>query len=181
MSGPWQAHREPRNGPCANGALTVPGRSEDSHTAVTNPAQPFTSRAPPARPPSLASSPVDPRQRLGRTGEDLVCRRLRSRGWRIVERNARTRYGELDLVAMTPDRQLVFVEVKTRRSGGTRGPATPAESVGPAKARRIRQLAAAWLQGRPGIGATAIRFDVAGVEVAATGGARLVQYIEGAF
>lgn len=114
-------------------------------------------------------------------GEDLVCRRLRSRGWRIIERNARTRYGELDVIAMTPDRQLVFVEVKTRRAGGTRGPAMPAESVGPAKARRIRRLAAAWLQSQAQAGATAIRFDVAGVEVAGNGAARLVQYIEGAF
>lgn len=124
---------------------------------------------------------MDPRQRLGRAGEDLVCHRLRSRGWRIIERNARTRHGELDLIAMTPDRQLVFVEVKTRRAGGIRGPATPVESVGPVKVRRLRRLAAAWLQARPSIGASAIRFDVAGVEVAANGGARLVQYIEAAF
>jgi putative endonuclease len=124
---------------------------------------------------------MDPRQRLGRAGEDLVSNRLRSRGWRVIERNARTRYGELDLIAMTPDRRLVFVEVKTRRANSMRGPATPAESVGPAKARRIRRLAAAWLQANPGIGASAIRFDVAGVEVAANGAGRLVQYIEAAF
>jgi putative endonuclease len=124
---------------------------------------------------------MDQRQRLGRAGEDLVCARLRSRGWQIIERNARTRYGELDLIAMTPDRQLVFVEVKTRRAASMRGPATPAESVGPAKARRIRRLAAAWLQTKPGVGARAIRFDVAGVEIAANGAARIAQYIQAAF
>ena len=124
---------------------------------------------------------MDPRQRLGRAGEDLVCSWLRSSGWQVVERNARTRYGELDLIALTPDRQLVFVEVKTRRARGSRGPATPAESVGPEKARRIRRLAAAWLQNRSGVSAESIRFDVAGVEVGADGAARLVQYIEAAF
>lgn len=124
---------------------------------------------------------MDQRRRLGKAGEDLVCNRLRSGGWRIVERNARTRYGELDLIAMTPDGQLVFVEVKTRRAGSPRGPETPVESVGPVKARRIRRLAAAWLQARSGIGANSIRFDVAGVEVGANGAARIVQYIEGAF
>ena len=40
------------------------------------------------------------RQRTGRRAEDLVSRRLAARGWRIVERNARTRYGELDIVAI---------------------------------------------------------------------------------
>lgn len=124
---------------------------------------------------------MDPRTRLGRAGEDLVCRRLRERGWLIVERNARTRFGELDVIAMTPSRELVFVEVKTRRAGGTAGPATPAESVGPAKARQIRRLAAAWLAGHDPTGARVIRFDVAGVEVAANGAARVSQYLEAAF
>lgn len=124
---------------------------------------------------------MDPRRRLGKAGEDLVCRRLRERGWQIVERNARTRYGELDVIAMTPSRELVFVEVKTLRVSGTSGPATPAGSVGPAKARRIRRLAAAWLAGHDPVGARVIRFDVAGVEVGPNGAARVSQYFEAAF
>ena len=51
------------------------------------------------------------RQRIGRAAEDLVADRLARTGWEIVERNARTRFGELDIVARD-GRTLVFVEVK---------------------------------------------------------------------
>lgn len=53
------------------------------------------------------------RQQLGRTAEDLVATRLVAVHWEILERNARTRYGELDIVALD-GRTLVFVEVKAR-------------------------------------------------------------------
>jgi putative endonuclease len=69
------------------------------------------------------------RQRLASWGEAYAAAYLQERGYRIVERNARTPYGEIDLVAaegsdMRPtalDRQdsqpvTVFVEVKTRRT-----------------------------------------------------------------
>lgn len=118
---------------------------------------------------------------MGQAGEDHVCRTLAARGWQIIERNARTRFGELDVIAMTPQRTLAFVEVKTLRAGARRGPVTPVESVGPRKAARIRRLAAAWLRQHPGTRACAIRFDVAGVEVSAAGQLNLVQYIEAAF
>ena len=49
------------------------------------------------------------RQRIGRAAEDLVAVRLGTAGWEIVERNARTRYGELDIVARD-GRTLVFIE-----------------------------------------------------------------------
>lgn len=52
---------------------------------------------------------------LGVFGEDLAARYLQGRGWAIHERNYRTRYGEIDLIAREGE-TLVFVEVKTRRS-----------------------------------------------------------------
>ena len=51
------------------------------------------------RRPSLAAM-TETRQRIGRAAEDLVAARLAAAGWEIVERNARTRYGELDIVAL---------------------------------------------------------------------------------
>ena len=53
----------------------------------------------------------DPRRRLGARGEELAARHLEARGLEVVERNFRTRYGELDVVARDP-RFLVFCEVK---------------------------------------------------------------------
>jgi putative endonuclease len=83
----------------------------------------------------------DPRRVVGDTGEHLAERALAKRGWRNVERNARTRYGEIDLVCHD-GRGFVFVEVKTRRAGSF----VPAvEAVGPRKMGRMIRLAQAWL------------------------------------
>jgi len=52
------------------------------------------------------------RRAVGQRGEDLACEFLRGKGYRIVERNVRTTYGEIDIVATEHD-CLVFVEVRT--------------------------------------------------------------------
>lgn len=81
------------------------------------------------------------RRILGDAGERLAERALTERGWRVVERNARTRYGEIDLVCHD-GAGYVFVEVKTRRAGSF----VPAvEAVGPRKLARLVRLAEAWL------------------------------------
>jgi putative endonuclease len=86
------------------------------------------------------------RRIFGDAGEHLAERALLGRGWRILARNARTRYGEIDLVCHD-GHGYVFVEVKTRRAGSF----VPAiEAVGPRKLDRLVRLAEAWLalQGR---------------------------------
>ena len=60
-------------------------------------------------------------------GEDLACGELRRRGYAILERRYRTRYGEIDIVARDKD-TLVFVEVKARAGdeyGGSGAAVTP--------------------------------------------------------
>ena len=50
---------------------------------------------------------------LGRRGERIAAARLRREGYRILARNVRNRFGEIDLVAEAPDRRtVVVVEVK---------------------------------------------------------------------
>ncbi len=103
------------------------------------------------------------RQQTGRRAEDLVAARLGACGWRILERNARFRAGELDIVAVE-GRALVFVEVKAARSGAGPCPQTPELAVGPAKQRRLRRLAGVWLsQRRAPARWSEMRFDVVGV------------------
>ena len=80
------------------------------------------------------------RQRLGRAAEDLVARRLAAQGWRVVERNARTRTGELDLIALDGT-TLVFVEVKAEREGSRFGPVAPRLT---RSARASRPASGAW-------------------------------------
>lgn len=109
------------------------------------------------------------RQRLGRRAEDLVARRLASAGWELVERNARTRTGEIDLIALDGT-TLVFVEVKAGRAGSPTGPASPAHAVGPHKQAKIRLLAREWLgSGCSPSGVAGYRFDVVGVLVGPDG------------
>lgn len=52
---------------------------------------------------------------LGKSGEDLACRYLVDKGYRIIERNFRKPWGELDIITKNRDKTLVFVEVKTMR------------------------------------------------------------------
>ena len=59
---------------------------------------------------------VQDARKLGQWGERFAERMLRRRGWKTVERRFLCRNGELDLIMKTPDRILVFIEVKTRVS-----------------------------------------------------------------
>ncbi|GAA1803223.1 YraN family protein [Luedemannella flava] len=96
---------------------------------------------------------------MGGYGERVAVRLLIDAGMVILDRNWRDgRRGELDIVARDGE-TIVFCEVKTRR-GAAFG--TPAEAVTPAKVRRLRQLAAAWLAAHPGAGGE-VRFDLVAV------------------
>ena len=124
---------------------------------------------------------TDKRRRTGQIAEDIVTQLLIDQSWEIVDRNARTRYGELDIVALN-GRTLVFVEVKAGRADSAYGPERPVHAVGPRKQRRVRRLAAAWLGGRRDLPYYAeIRFDVVGVSFDRAGRATEVEHIEGAF
>jgi putative endonuclease len=121
------------------------------------------------------------RQSLGRAAEELAAQRLRRAGFRIVERNARTRAGELDLIAMEGD-ALAFVEVKAARVGAVAGPERPALAVGRAKQARLRRLAREWLAQRGRLrGVGALRFDVVGVSFDAAGRVVDFEHIRNAF
>jgi putative endonuclease len=121
------------------------------------------------------------RQRLGGAAEELVAERLAAGGMRIVERNARTRLGELDIVALDGD-ALVFVEVKAGRTGIAAGPERPALAVDRVKQLRLRRLAREWLGSRPALrGVRAFRFDVVGVLFDRVGRVLDFEHIRNAF
>jgi putative endonuclease len=112
---------------------------------------------------------TEARLHTGRDGEDLAARHLRTRGFVVLERNARTRYGELDIVARD-GHALVFAEVKTLRGPGRRRAEQALESIGPRKRIQVRRLARAWLAERPHPGPyTEIRFDAVGVALSPAG------------
>lgn len=102
------------------------------------------------------------RAELGALGEQLATDHLTELGLRVLTRNWRCRYGELDVIAVDPStRTVVFVEVKTRTGDGFGG--LP-QAVTEQKLRRLRRLASWWLATQDGRWA-GIRIDVIGVRV----------------
>jgi len=104
--------------------------------------------------------PPEARRARGDTAEDLACRHLEGLGCAIVERNFRTKGGEIDIVARKGD-VLVFVEVRSR---GDASFGTPEESVTPAKRRRIVAAARQYLSKVPPSSWREARFDVIAFE-----------------
>jgi putative endonuclease len=129
----------------------------------------------------------DPRRALGRLGENLAAQHLERLGFTIIERNARTRYGEIDLIAFDGHTStLVFAEVKTRRAHRRRR-LSPEEQplawLRTSQRARLRRLAAAWLHrsSRERPSAHTIRFDGIGVIVDEDNRLVRLDHIEGAW
>jgi putative endonuclease len=102
------------------------------------------------------------RAEIGALGEQLAVDHLESLGLRVLVRNWRCRYGELDVIAADDAKRIVvFVEVKTRTSDQFGG---VAQAVTPDKVRRLRRLAGVWLAGQNGSWAE-VRLDVIGVRI----------------
>lgn len=95
---------------------------------------------------------------LGERGEALAWNFLRKRGYKLLEKNFRTRFGEVDVIARK-DGYFVFIEVKTRRDERF---GTPAEAVDRRKRQRLTRVAQAYLQAR-GLENRPARFDVLSV------------------
>jgi putative endonuclease len=111
---------------------------------------------------------------LGREGEKLAERFLVRLGMKVLEKNFRTRRGEVDLICL--DRgTVVFVEVKTRRSDVF---APPEEAVGAHKQRRLALAAMAYLNDRKWEDRPA-RFDV--LAVVLDGGTPKIEHLPDAF
>lgn len=129
----------------------------------------------------------DGRRRLGALGEQLAAEHLRRLGFTIVQRNVRTRHGEIDLIAVDGKRTLVFAEVKTRRAASSRRGLCPEEQplawLKRSQRSRLRRLALAWLHEsaatRPH--AQTIRFDAIGVILDGHDGLLRLDHIEGAW
>lgn len=101
----------------------------------------------------------------GKIGETFTANYLRQQGYEILDRNWRVKEGEIDLIVLSPENEIVFVEVKTRTSPAF---GDPLESISAVKFRRIQRLALAWLAMHQRLGA-AYRIDVAGILLGRSG------------
>ena len=107
---------------------------------------------------------TDRRQALGISGENLACAELGRRGYAILERRYRTRFGEIDIIARDGD-TIVFVEVKARLTDDFGGAAA---AITGWKQRRIAQMAVDYLSRRK-LHDCPCRFDVVAIDVDAAG------------
>ena len=95
---------------------------------------------------------------IAKIGEDLACEYLVGKGYRIIERNFRKKYQEIDIIAIS-DSTLVFIEVKTRRSDSF---GSPFESITPWKLKHLVRLAQYYKQLHPSL-PDYMRIDAIGI------------------
>jgi putative endonuclease len=123
---------------------------------------------------------IDRTKELGRSGEDLAADHFSRLGYRVLARNHRTRWGELDLVLADEEEDtIVFCEVKTRRLGSG---ADPFDNLHEAKRKQVRTMAAAWLsttKDRPRF--AELRFDAVGITLDDRGQLVRLDHMQAAF
>jgi putative endonuclease len=117
---------------------------------------------------------AESRSERGRGGEEIAWDHLRRAGYTLVERNARTRFGEIDLIVEQRG-TVVFVEVRSRTSARF---GTALESIDGRKRRRLALLAADYLAKRR-LEDRRARFDVIAIEW--QDGAPMIDHVENAF
>lgn len=120
----------------------------------------------------------DLRHRLGAAGEQFAADHLRRLGFRIEARNVRTRFGEIDIIAVDT-RTLVFCEVKTRRASRH---ADPFSGFREDQQQRVRKMAVTWLsEARPSLRRQDLRFDAIGVLIDGRGILVALEHLEACF
>lgn len=107
----------------------------------------------------------DFRKVLGARGEDLAVKYLKKKGYKVIERNYRCQWGEIDLVAREGD-TLVFVEIKSRSSSGF---GLPQDAVDRFKQGKLIEVARAYLAERRLTEDITMRFDVVAVQLTQSG------------
>jgi len=97
---------------------------------------------------------------LGKLGEKYAELLLQEKGYKVIDRNVRSRFGEIDLIAIDKD-TLVFVEVKTRWSSRF---GSPEEAVTPKKLQKIKRTAEYFSLTQPKL-PKKLRIDVVAIEI----------------
>jgi putative endonuclease len=123
------------------------------------------------------------RQERGRAAEDAAVAELKRRGWRLVERNYRRPFGEIDVIVRQTRRnnnsRLAFVEVRSRSGAYL---ADPLDSIDEIKQDKLRRIAEHWLGTHDAPDPDEdIEFIVIGVRFDVQGKAKIDRVIEDAF
>ncbi len=96
-----------------------------------------------------------PRIELGKSGEELAAGFLKTKGYKILEKNFKSKLGEIDIIAKHKN-TICFIEVKTRASSLF---GLPQESVNSRKQHKLSKVALGYLK-NCGLLDSAARFDI---------------------
>jgi len=107
----------------------------------------------------------DTRKALGFKGEDLAVQYLKKKGYKVIERNYRCQWGEIDLIARDKE-TLIFVEIKSRSSSGF---GLPQDAVDRFKQEKLIQVAKAYMAEHRLQETIPARFDVVAVKLTPSG------------
>lgn len=103
---------------------------------------------------------------IGKLGEDIAVKYLADHRYKIVERNYRQKFGEIDIVAKAPDKTIVFVEVKTLVPG--RNGIRPEDNMTAAKIQKSKKIAEFYaIKNSEKIGDRGWRIDMIAIELPA--------------
>jgi len=115
------------------------------------------------------------RRKIGIGGEDKAVNYLEDKGYVILERNYRTRKGEIDIICEKHG-ILIFVEVKTRKG---RSFGEPTEAIDPRKVKKILEVAEDYAARQGLLGICDTRFDV--ISISYSEGKEQIEHIKDAF
>ena len=111
--------------------------------------------------------------KTARIGEDFAASFLRKKGYKIIERNFRKGYGEIDIVTLK-NKTLIFVEVKTRISSNF---GSPFEAITPWKLKSLVKTAQFYKSLNPAL-PQSLRIDAVSVKLSHDNSVEKIELLE---
>lgn len=116
-------------------------------------------------------------QKIGAIGEDIALNYLKKNGYKILDRNFKTKWGELDIVAQK-NKVIIFIEVKTLRQN--QGTFVPEDEITFHKAQQLRKMAQIYLSANKLPLDIAQQIDILAIELAENSQIANIRHIENA-
>lgn len=117
---------------------------------------------------------------FGDLGEKIAKEYLEKHGYAIIDQNYSKRWGEIDLIVESPEKELVFVEIKTRETNNTPSVFLPEDSVNFQKQQKIIKTAQTFLYENKYIDDISWRIDVIAIEINGTTRKATIRHLKNA-